>query len=84
MAIFEAVHGSAPDIAGQNIANPAAQILASVMMLDYLGEHEAAKKIEISVASVLAEGKKVTRDINNLNYVGTSEFADAVIEKIEK
>ena len=72
VAIFEAVHGSAPDIAGQNIANPAAQILASVMMLDYLGEHEAAKKIEISVASVLAEGKKVTRDINNLNYVGTS------------
>ncbi len=82
VAIFEAVHGSAPDIAGQNIANPSAQILASVMMLDYLGEPEAAKKIEKAVAAVLAEGKTVTRDINSINYVGTSEFADAVVEKL--
>ena len=82
VAIFEAVHGSAPDIAGQNIANPSAQILASVMMLEHIGEHEAAKKIEKSVAAVLAEGKKVTRDINSRIYIGTKEFADAVIEKL--
>ena len=82
VAIFEAVHGSAPDIAGKNIANPSAQILASVMMLEYLGEDEAARKVEKAVAAVLAEGKTVTRDINSINYVGTSEFADAVIEKM--
>ncbi len=63
IAIFEAVHGSAPDIAGQDIANPSAQILASVMMLEYIGEFEAAKKIEKALASVIAEGKFVTKDI---------------------
>ncbi len=84
VAIFEAVHGSAPDIAGQNIANPSAQILAAVMMLEYIGEDTAAKKIERAVANVIAEGKDVTRDINSRNFVGTTEFADAVIKKIEK
>ena len=84
VAIFEAVHGSAPDIAGQNIANPSAQILAAVMMLDYIGEKEAARKIEKAVASVIEDGKYVTKDINAINYVGTSEFADAVIDKIQK
>ena len=83
-AIFEAVHGSAPDIAGQNVANPSAQILASVMMLEYLGELEAAKRVEKALASVIAEGKSVTRDINSLNYIGTNEFAEAVIKKIEE
>lgn len=78
IAIFEAVHGSAPDIAGQNIANPSALILASVMMLEYLGETEASQKIERAVAKVISEGKSVTKDINKNNYVGTSEFADAV------
>lgn len=84
VALFEAVHGSAPDIAGQNIANPSAQILASVMMLEYIGESEAAKKIENAVASVIKDGKKVTKDINKENYVGTNEFADAVINAMEK
>ncbi len=83
VAIFEAVHGSAPDIAGQNVANPAAQILASVMMLEYIGENEAAMKIEKAVANVIAEGKTVTRDIHPADYVGTNEFADAVIDKME-
>lgn len=82
IGIFEAVHGSAPDIAGKNIANPAALILGSVQMLDYLGEQEAAKKIESAVAKVIKEGKKVTKDINSENYVSTDEFADAVIEKL--
>ncbi len=83
VALFEAVHGSAPDIAGQNIANPSAQILAAVMMLEYIGEIEAAKKIENAVASVIKDGKKVTKDINKENYVGTDEFADAVINAME-
>jgi len=82
--IFEAVHGSAPDIAGMNIANPSAVILASVMMLDYLGETEAAAKIERALASVIREGITVTRDINKDIYVGTSEFTEAVINKLTK
>jgi isocitrate dehydrogenase (NAD+) len=82
-AIFEAVHGSAPDIAGQNIANPSAIILATVMMLDYLGELEAAKKIEKALSKVIEEKKYFTRDINHENYVSTSEFADAVCEALE-
>jgi len=84
VAIFEAVHGSAPDIAGQNIANPSALMLGSVMMLEYLGETEAASRIEKAIANVIAEGKKVTKDINPNNFVGTDEFTDAVINELEK
>lgn len=83
-AIYEAVHGSAPDIAGKNLANPCAIILASVMMLDDIGEPEAAARIEKAVANVLAEGKYVTRDINPDNYVGTNEITDAIIREIDK
>jgi isocitrate dehydrogenase (NAD+) len=83
VGIFEAVHGSAPDIAGQNIANPSAIILASVMMLDYLGELDAAKKIEKALSKVIEEKNYFTRDINRENYVSTSEFADAVCGAIE-
>lgn len=83
VAIFEAVHGSAPDIAGQNIANPSALLLASVMMLDYMGEVKAAQKIENAVAALIEKGMCVTRDINPDNFVGTSEFADAVIRQME-
>jgi len=83
VAIFEAVHGSAPDIAGQNIANPSAIILASVMMLDYLGEFDAAKKIETALSKVIEEKKIFTCDINSENYVSTSEFADAVCRALE-
>jgi isocitrate dehydrogenase (NAD+) len=82
VAIFEAVHGSAPDIAGQNIANPSALILAAVMMLEYLKEREAAKKIEGALARVIERGEKVTKDINPHNFVGTKEFADAVIKEL--
>lgn len=81
-AIFEAVHGSAPDIAGKNLANPCALILAGVMMLRHLGEESAADRIEAAVAAVLNEGKKVTRDLRPEGYVGTTEMTDAIIEKL--
>ena len=81
-AIFEAVHGSAPDIAGKNIANPCAIILASAMMLDHIGEPEAARKIEKAVAEVIREGKNVTRDLNPANSITTDQMADAIIEKL--
>ena len=81
-AIFEAVHGSAPDIAGRNLANPCAIILAGAMMLDYLGEQEAATKIHNAVAKVLKEGKNVTKDLNPHSTTGTIEMTDAIINTI--
>ena len=79
-AVFEAVHGSAPDIAGQNIANPTAAILTGVMMLRHLGEFEAAEKIDNAVAKVLAEGKTVTLDLGG--NAKTMEFAEEVIKNL--
>lgn len=84
VAIFEAVHGSAPDIAGMNIANPSAQLLAAVMMLDYLQEAEAGKRIEKALSSVIEKGDSVTKDINKIKYIGTDEFADAVCKELDK
>jgi isocitrate dehydrogenase (NAD+) len=81
-AIFEAVHGSAPDIAGKNIANPSAIILAGAMMLHHLGESERAAKIEKAIAAVVKERKYVTRDLNPSSTVGTKEMTDVIIEKI--
>ncbi len=81
-AIFEAVHGSAPDIAGKNLANPCAIILAGAMMLDHLGEPEAAAKIYHAVAKVLKEGKNVTKDLNPRSTTGTIEMTDAIIDTI--
>jgi len=81
-AIFEAVHGSAPDIAGKNIANPCAIILASAMMLEHIGETDAGKKISTAVADVIKDGKKVTRDLNPDNPVSTDQMADAIIDKL--
>ncbi|HTR80904.1 MAG TPA: isocitrate/isopropylmalate family dehydrogenase [Bacteroidota bacterium] len=81
-AIFEAVHGSAPDIAGKNIANPCAIILAGAMMLDHLGETTAATKIRSAVSKVLKEGKSVTKDLNPRSTTGTVEMADAIIQSI--
>jgi len=77
-AIFEAVHGSAPDIAGQGIANPTALLQSSILMLRHLGEREAAQKIEQALLKVFAEGKVRTRDIGGT--ARTNEFARAVIE----
>ncbi|MDP2884896.1 MAG: isocitrate/isopropylmalate family dehydrogenase [Ignavibacteria bacterium] len=81
-AIFEAVHGSAPDIAGKNIANPCAMVLAGAMMLDYLGELEASSKIRRAIAETIQEGKYLTRDLNPEQPVGTIEMTDAIIKKI--
>lgn len=81
-AIFEAVHGSAPDIAGKNIANPCAIILAGAMMLDHLSESVAAQKIYSAVASILREGKYVTRDLNPQSTTGTKEMTDAIINTL--
>lgn len=81
-AIFEAVHGSAPDIAGKNIANPCAIILAGVMMLRHLKEESAADRIENAVAAVIKDGRQVTRDLNQASFVGTSEMAEAIIERL--
>ena len=81
-AIFEAVHGSAPDIAGKNIANPGAIILAGAMMLEHLGELDAAAKINNAVAAVLKKGTDVTRDLNPQSTTGTREMADAIIREM--
>lgn len=80
-AIFEAVHGSAPDIAGRNIANPTAVIRCSLLMLRHLGEHAAAWKIRNALDKVYRTREKLTRDIGG--KAGTSEFADSVIEAME-
>ena len=80
VAVFEPVHGSAPDIAGQNIANPTSTLLSGIMMLKYIGEYDAAEKIEKALIKVLKEGNKLTRDMGG--NLGTDEFANAVIEKM--
>ncbi len=81
-ALFEAVHGSAPDIAGKKIANPSAIILASAMMLEHLGEPDAARRIENAVAAVVKDGRKVTKDLNPDHFVSTDEMADAIAENL--
>ncbi|MEY3280792.1 MAG: hypothetical protein RL674_777 [Pseudomonadota bacterium] len=78
-ALFEAVHGSAPDIAGQNIANPTAVIMAGVMMLNHIGEHEAANRIQTAVEKVINEGIRVTPDLNPNTKAGTIEMGNAIV-----
>jgi isocitrate dehydrogenase (NAD+) len=80
-AIFEAVHGSAPDIAGKNMANPTAIIRSGLLMLRHLGEHDAAMKIRNALEKVYRHKEKLTRDVGG--QAGTSDFADAVIREIE-
>jgi isocitrate dehydrogenase (NAD+) len=82
-AIFEAVHGSAPDIAGKDIANPSALILASAMMLDHLGEPEAAEKIYKAIRETLSNPNEVTRDLNPTSTVGTKQFAEYIVQHIK-
>ena len=79
-AIFEAVHGSAPDIAGKNIANPTACILAGAKMLNYIGYEKEAKKIENAIESLIKEGEYLTKDLGG--SLGTKEFTKKVIEKL--
>jgi isocitrate dehydrogenase (NAD+) len=78
-ALFEAVHGSAPDIAGKNIANPTAVIMAGEMMLNHLGEVEAAKRVKAAVEKVVEKGEFVTPDLNPGSTIGTTEMGDAII-----
>jgi isocitrate dehydrogenase (NAD+) len=76
-AVFEAVHGSAPDIAGKGIANPTALLQSAILMLSHIEERPAADKIETAMLKIFAEGKVRTRDIGGTS--STNEFADAVI-----
>jgi isocitrate dehydrogenase (NAD+) len=82
-AIFEAVHGSAPDIAGKDIANPSALILASAMMLDHLGEAVAAEKIYKAIRETLMNPNEVTKDLNPNSKVGTKQFAEFIVQHIK-
>lgn len=79
-AIFEAVHGSAPDIAGKGVANPSAQMLAAAMMLDHLGELDAAKRIRRAVEAVIVQDGIRTRDLGG--SASTKEFGDAVARRV--
>ena len=87
VAIFEAVHGSAPKYKGQNKVNPVAMILSGALMLRYIKEDRAADRLEQAVREVIAEGKSVTYDLKvdplDQTVVGTSQMADAIIKKIK-
>ena len=84
--MFEATHGSAPKYAGLGKVNPTALMLSGVYMLRYLGEVDAAARLEHAIAEVIRKGERVTFDLkedrNDPTAVGTSEFADAVIEEL--
>jgi isocitrate dehydrogenase (NAD+) len=81
-AVFEAVHGSAPDIAGKNLANPTALLRSALLMVRHLGEHAASTQIRNALERVYRHRDKLTRDIGG--QAGTSQFADAVIEEMAK
>src|SRR3954452_1051493 len=80
-AVFEAVHGSAPDIAGKGVANPLALIMSGVMMLNHIHEETIAQKIRTAYDAVLLEGKGLTRDLGG--SASTDQFADALIAKMK-
>jgi len=79
-AIFEAVHGTAPDIAGKGVANPTALLMSAIMMLDHIGESSAARKIESALDRVYREGKSLTKDVGG--SATTAQFTDAVIRAL--
>jgi isocitrate dehydrogenase (NAD+) len=85
-AVFEPTHGSAPKYAGQNKVNPTAQLLSGMLMLRHLDEHDAADRLESSIAEVIREGRSVTYDMkptrDDPTAVGTSQVADAIVEKL--
>jgi isocitrate dehydrogenase (NAD+) len=80
-AVFEAVHGSAPDIADRNVANPTALLLSGLLMLDHVGERAAAERIRGALARVLAAGIVRTRDLGGTAH--TTEFTDAICREID-
>jgi isocitrate dehydrogenase (NAD+) len=81
-AVFEAVHGSAPDIADKNLANPTALLLSALMMLDHIGERERGAHIRAALGRTLSAGKVRTRDLGG--QASTTEFTDAVCKEIEQ
>jgi isocitrate dehydrogenase (NAD+) len=85
-AVFEATHGSAPKYTGQNRVNPMAVMLSGVLMLRHLEERDAADALEQAIADVLADGRSVTYDLkvdrNDPTAVGTSQVADAIVERL--
>ena len=80
-AVFEAVHGSAPDIADKNLANPTALLLSAVLMLDHVGERQKADRIRAALFAVLQEGRVRTRDLGGT--ATTTEFTDAICKEVE-
>jgi isocitrate dehydrogenase (NAD+) len=80
-AMFEAVHGTAPDIAGKGLANPTALLMSSILMLDHLGERSAARRIEAAMERVYREGQHTTHDVGG--KAGTEEFTEALIAAIQ-
>jgi isocitrate dehydrogenase (NAD+) len=80
--VFEAVHGSAPDIADQNLANPTALLLSGLLMLDHIGERQRAQRIREALSRVLTAGVVRTRDLGGT--ASTTEFTDAVCRELEK
>jgi len=85
-AVFEATHGSAPDIAGRDQANPTGMLLSTVMLLEHIGETDAARRLERAIAEVLREGESVTADLRpesaSSKGVGTREMGAAIIDRI--
>ncbi|MFM8782240.1 MAG: isocitrate/isopropylmalate family dehydrogenase, partial [Gemmatimonadota bacterium] len=79
-AIFEAVHGTAPDIAGQGVANPTAVMLAGCQLLDHIGEEARATRLRAAIEATLREGRTVTRDVGGT--ATTAQYTDAVIAKL--
>ncbi len=80
-AVFEAVHGSAPDIAGRGVANPTALILSAALMLAHIGEPEAAQRVESAVQKVIGDGKVTTRDLGG--SASTKEYTDALVSVLQ-
>lgn len=80
-AIFEAVHGTAPDIAGKGLANPTALMQSATLMLSHMGERDAAARLERALHDVYAEGRHLTRDVGG--KASTEEFTDAVVERVK-
>ena len=82
VAVFEAVHGTAPDIAGKGIANPTALLMSGIMMLDHIHESTAARRIESALHKVYREGKSITRDVGGT--ATTAQFTEEIIRNLEK
>jgi isocitrate dehydrogenase (NAD+) len=80
-AVFEAVHGSAPDIAGKDLANPTALMQSAALMLAHLGEPDAARRLQAAIEWVYAEGRHLTPDVGGTGT--TTAFTDAVVRRLE-